>query len=323
MRMQHYSATLIEMLLNYSKLADAIRAAFLDTTITAPNRMHLPRGESTQDVVLIMPAWRRGGLGVVKVVTVRAANMSRSLPTVQGVSLLFDEASGKPVATLDATALTRWRTAATSLLAARYLARPMSSVLTMLGSGAVAGHLIRAYASEFPIRTVLIWSRTEAHAQRLAANLRLGSHVNIATSTDRESAVRQADIISCATLAETALVCGSWVKPGAHVDLVGAFTPQMRESDDALMKIAEIYVDTRAGALKEAGDLVQPLGAGVISASEILGELADMVLHDPGPLPRKDTSITVFKSVGHSIQDLAAAELLINAANAGGVSRET
>ena len=321
--MQHYSATRIEELLGYSKLADAIRAAFLDATIMAPQRMHLPMGESTQDVVLIMPAWRRGGLGVVKVVTVRAANVLRSLPSVQGVSLLFDEASGKPVATVDATALTRWRTAATSLLGARYLARPRSTVLTMLGSGAVAGHLIRAYASEFPLHTVLIWSRTEAHAQRLATNLGLDRHVNIEITTDRENAVRQADIISCATLSETALVCGRWVKPGAHVDLVGAFTPRMRESDDALMKIAGIYVDTRAGALKEAGDLVQPLSAGVISASDILGELAEMVRHNPGQLRPNDRSITVFKSVGHSIEDLAAAELLISAANAAGVSRET
>ena len=321
--MQHYSAAQIEALLSYSKLADAIGAAFLDERISAPTRMHLTTGEATPDVVLIMPAWRRGGLGVIKVVTVRPANTLRNLPSVQGVSLLFDEASGTPVATLDATALTRWRTAATSLLAARYLARPTSAVFAMLGSGAVAEHLVRAYAHEFPLRTVLIWSRTQAHARRLAASLELGSSVSIMTTTDRESAVRQADIICCATMAETALVCGDWVKPGSHVDLVGAFTPRMRESDDVLMKRAEIYVDTRAGALEEAGDLAQPLYTGVISASDILGELADMVRHGPGPLRRHHQSITVFKSVGHAIEDLAAAEVLVAAAEAHGVSRET
>jgi ornithine cyclodeaminase len=321
--MQHYSAAQIERLLSYGKLADAIGAAFLDARISAPARMHLQTGESPQDVVLIMPAWRRGGLGVVKVVTVRAENILRSLPSVQGVSLLFDEASGAPVATLDATALTRWRTAATSLLAARYLARPESSALTMLGSGAVAGHLVRAYASEFSLREVLIWSRTQAHARRLAGSLALGADVNIVTTTDRESAVRRADIVCCATMAETALVSGALVKPGAHVDLVGAFTPQMRESDDALMRIADIYVDTREGALKEAGDLVQPLRAGVISASDIRGELVDLVQRVPGRQRPHATTITVFKSVGHSIEDLAAAELLIAAANAAGVSRET
>lgn len=320
--MQHYSASRIEELLTYSRLADAIGAAFLDDRIVAPTRLHLQTGESTQDALLIMPAWRRGGLGVVKVVTVRAANIPRSLPSVQGVSLLFDEASGTPVATLDATALTRWRTAATSLLAARHLARHTSTVLAMLGSGAVAGHLIRAYASEFPLRTVLIWSRTEAHARRLAMNLELGEGVDVVATKDRESAARQADIICCATMAEAALVCGAWVKPGTHVDLVGAFTPQMRESDDVLMRRADIYVDTRAGALKEAGDLVQPLRAGVISASDIRGELADIV-RSTCPLRREESSITVFKSVGHSIEDLAAAELLVASAHAEVVSRET
>ena len=320
--MQHYSATSIEDRLTYSKLADAIRAAFLDATITAPTRMHLQSGDSAQDAVLVMPAWRRGGLGVVKVVTVRPANALRNMPSVQGTALLFDEASGVPVATVDATALTRWRTAATSLLAARYLARPTSTVLAMFGSGAMARHLIHAYASEFPLRTVLIWSRSEDHARRLATKLELPQSVDIVVTTDRESAGRQAHIISCATMAEAALVGGSWVQPGTHVDLVGAFTPHMRESDDRLVECAQIYVDTRAAALKEAGDLVQPLRAGVISASDILGELADIV-RGPFPLRRTDTAITVFKSVGHSIEDLAAAELLIGAAGSVGVSRET
>src|SRR5262245_60551543 len=122
--MRHFAASRIGKLLSYSALADAIGAAFAADAITAPSRMHLHSDVGTQDAVLIMPAWRRNGLGVVKLVTVRSANAARGLPTVQGVSLLFDEASGVPLATVDATALTRWRTAATSLLAARYLARP-------------------------------------------------------------------------------------------------------------------------------------------------------------------------------------------------------
>ena len=115
-------------------------------TVTAPPRLHFPAGQQSPDATLIMPAWRRGGLAVVKVVTVRSGNAVRALPTVQGISLIFDEASGAPIATVDATALTRWRTAATSLLAARYLARPESAVLLMVGSGAMAGHLIQAYS---------------------------------------------------------------------------------------------------------------------------------------------------------------------------------
>jgi len=319
--MQHFSAPRIAELLTYRTLADAIAAAFVDDTVAAPPRLHFPAGQQSPDATLIMPAWRRGGLGVVKVVTVRSGNAVRALPTVQGVALIFDEASGAPIATVDATALTRWRTAATALLAARYLARPESAVLLTVGSGAMAGHLIQAYSAEFPLREILIWSRTEAHARRLAIEVGAvvaSSAVNAVTNLD--DAVGQADIISCATLAKEGLVAGTRVRSGTHVDLVGAFTPDMRESDDELIKRAEIYVDTRAGALKEAGDLVQPLRTGVISIDHIRGELGDLVRSAPR---REDSAITLFKSVGHGIEDLAAVELLLATAAARTVSRET
>ena len=321
--MQHFSAERIAALLTYAGLADAIGAALTDDAVVAPQRWHLHSESQGQDALLIMPAWRRQGLGVVKVVTVRADNAVRSQPTVQGISLLFDEVSGTPLATVDATALTRWRTAATSLLAARYLARPASSVMVMVGSGAMANHLLHAYCSEFPLTEILIWSRTPAHAHRLADTIVLPGPLHVAAVTDLQSAIGCADIVSCATMAERPLVCGAWVKSGAHVDLVGAFKPTMRESDDALIERAEIYVDTRAGALTEAGDLVQPMRAGVIAESAILGELADLVRRGPHGGRNSETSVTLFKSVGHSIEDLAAAERLVSAAGALGVSRET
>ena len=321
--MQHFSAERIAALLTYAGLADAIGAALTDDAVIAPPRWHLHSESQGRDALLIMPAWRRRGLGVVKVVTVRADNAVRNQATVQGLSVLFDEASGTPLATADATALTRWRTAATSLLAARYLARPASSVMVMVGSGAMANHLPRAYCSEFPLTEILIWSRTPAHARRLADTIDLPRSVQVAPVTDLQSAIRRADIVSCATLAEGPLVCGAWVKSGAHVDLVGAFKPTMRESDDTLIERAEIYVDTRAGALTEAGDLVQPLRAGVIGESAILGELADLIRSGPRGGRNSETAVTLFKSVGHSIEDLAAAECVVSAAGAWGVSRET
>ena len=154
--MQHFSAQRITELLTYGTLADAIAVAFAKSDITAPPRWHLPSGQQAADATLIMPAWQRGGLVVCKVVTVRAGNAVRGLPTVQGIMLIFDEPSGAPIASVDATELTRWRTAATSLLAARYLARPESAVLLMVGSGAMARHLIHAYVEEFTLRGILI-----------------------------------------------------------------------------------------------------------------------------------------------------------------------
>ena len=319
--MQHFSAERIEELLTYTKLADAIGAAIADDTIVAPKRWHLCDGGQAQRALLIMPAWRPRRIGIVKSVTVRPENAARGLATVQGISMLFDESSGAPLATVDATALTRWRTAATSLLASRYLARPESAILVMVGSGAMANHLPRALCSEFPLSEVLVWSRTFAHAQRLAGTIRLPAVVNVGAVADLEGAVRRADIISCATMAESPLVHGAWLKSGTHVDLVGAFQPTMRESDDALIKRAQIFVDTREGTLIEAGDLVQPLRAGVIEESAILGELKDLVRHGR-PRGCNTDAVTVFKSVGHAIEDLAAAELLLQTA-AADVSRET
>lgn len=318
--MKHYSAERIAELLTYGALADAIAAAFAGGQVHAPDRLHATLGSDPRDVLLVMPAWRDGALGVVKLITVMASNALSGHPTVQGVSLVFDARRGTPLATVDATALTRWRTAATSLLAARHLARAESAVMAMVGSGNVAEHLIRAYCSEYPLREVLIWSRTEGHAQRLAAHVSIPAGIRIAATTDLEAAVRRADIVSCATLARAPLIAGAWIRPGTHVDLVGAFTPQMRESDDQLVRSAEIFVDTRFGALREAGDLVQPLVAGVIAEADIRGDLRDLVT---GTIRRSSiAAITVFKSVGHAIEDLAAAELLL-AGDAGAVSRET
>jgi len=228
---------------------------------------------------------------------------------VQGVMLVFDEMTGTPAATFDAAALTRWRTAATSLLAARYLARSSSTVMVMAGAGAMAKYLIAAYRSEFPLEEIWIWSRTAARAQELAASIQIGGE-RVHATTKLDGAVARADIVSCATLAEDGLIRWSWVKAGTHIDLVGAFNPSRRESDDDLVRRAQIHVDSRVGALKEAGDIIQALASGAISTDNIRGDLAALVRGIPQCGRHDETAITLFKSVGHSIEDLAAAELL-------------
>ncbi len=310
--MIHISAAQIAGLLRYCELADAIGAAFASDGIHVPQRVHVPVEDyAHRGVLLLMPAWRTGGLLGVKIVSVNSENRALGLPTVQGTLLITNAETGVPVATLDATEITRWRTAATSLLAARMLARPESAVLVLAGSGAVAQHLLSAYLEAFRLREVLVWSRTAARARQLVTDIAPTGQTTVTAVDDLEAAVRRADIVSSATLSEGGLIKGQWVKPGTHVDLVGAYTPRMRESDDDLILRAAIFVDTRATATREAGDLVQPLAAGLITESEIRGELRELVRRQCQG--RESTeAITLFKSVGHALEDLVSAEMVLS-----------
>jgi ornithine cyclodeaminase len=252
-----------------------------------------------------MPAWRAGGHSGVKIVHVAPANAARGEPVVHATYLLSDAVTGAPVALLDGGELTDRRTAAASVLAAQYLARPDSTRLLLLGSGKVARALAEAYAARFPLRDIAIWSPTAAHALRLARSLAEEGLPARAVARPDPAA---ADIISAATLATVPLIRGAEVRPGTHVDLVGAYRPDMRESDGALLARATLVVDTRAGALAEAGDILQAIAEGAITEAAIAADLAALCRGDhPGRTRREE--ITVFKSVGWAGEDLAAAIL--------------
>jgi ornithine cyclodeaminase/alanine dehydrogenase-like protein (mu-crystallin family) len=302
----------------FPRLIDALRLAFR-SPITVPARHHhtLERSGEPPASLLLMPAWTDSGatgsfLGV-KIVSVYPGNAARSLPSIFGVYLLMDGATGAPLAAIDGRVLTLWRTAAASALAASYLAREDAGRLVMVGAGALAPYLIRAHASIRPIGDVQIWNRNADKARQLAATFS-GERYQVRPSVDLEPAVRNADIVSCATLSPEPLVRGSWLKPGAHLDLVGAFTPRMRETDDDAVRRARVYVDTRAGALKEAGDIVQPLASGVIKETDIAGDLFDLC-REKARRRQSDEEITLFKSVGTALEDLAAARLAYESAN--------
>jgi ornithine cyclodeaminase len=293
-----------------------------------PVRHHHPIREplgpgSADAMLLLMPAWTTGASGRVgvKVVTVFPDNGRRSLPSIYGQYLLLDGSTGATLALLDGTMLTKRRTACASGLAARYLSRPDAARLLMIGTGALAPELIRVHAKVRPIEDVAIWGRTAAQAEELAARLSvslpaaIGRPVTVRAVGDREAAVRDADIISCATLSTAPLVEGGWLREGQHVDLVGAFTPQMRESDDRAVQRARLYVDTRAGALKEGGDIVQPIASGAIRDADVIADLFDLARGlQTGRAAGDTTSITLFKSVGAALEDLAAAELAVEMA---------
>ena len=233
-------------------------------------------------------------------------NPARGLPTSQGVMLVFAPDDGRLRAMVDSRVITALKTASDSVLAAGYLAAPGSSHLLVVGAGVMAGHLARAYSALFPgLQRISVWSRRPEAAQALAASL-AGLSAEVVAVQDLQATAGQADIICTATMSTAPLVYGAWLKAGAHVDLVGGFTPAMRESDDDLVARAAVYVDCRASAL-QAGDLAQPLAAGRIGPDHVRGDLYDLVAA-PG---RPEADITVFKNAGGAHLDLMVAARLL------------
>ncbi|MCW5625732.1 MAG: ornithine cyclodeaminase family protein, partial [Burkholderiales bacterium] len=246
--------------------------------------------------LLLMPAWRPGEVVGVKVLQVAPGNAARGEPAVHSLYILSDARTGKPLALLDGAELTARRTAAASALAAAYLARASVSRLLIVGTGRLAPNLAAAHATVRSYSSITVWGRRADAAQAMAARIRAETGIETGVAANLEDAVREADVISCATLSREPLVHGAWLQPGTHLDLVGAFTPAMRETDAAAMAVGSVWVDTLAGACAEGGDIVQAIAAGVLSRADIRGALSGL---DAGVIPRRDhdDEITVFKSV--------------------------
>jgi len=255
--------------------------------------------------LLLMPAWDARCTGV-KIVHVAPGNAERGLPAVHAEYLLSDAATGAPLALLDGGELTDRRTAATSALAATLLARPDSRRLLLLGSGKVAAALAECFAATFDLAEIAVWSRAPANAERLARRLgeRHGLPARAAASPDP----RGFDIVSAATLATEPLIRGAQLDPGTHLDLVGAYRRAMREADSEAIRRARLVVDTRAGALAEAGDLLLAIAEGAVTQAHIAADLAQLCRGEAPGRARAD-EITCFKSVGWAGEDLAAAKL--------------
>jgi ornithine cyclodeaminase len=301
-------ASEVEAILEFTPLIEHLRQAFrLGAEIPARDH-HVLATDEGHATLLVMPAWRRQRFIGVKLVTIFPDNPKSGLPALTGVYVLMSGLTGEPLAIIDGRMLTLRRTAAASALAARYLARQDSERLLIVGTGALAPQLIVAHASVRPIRELIVWGRSPDKAERLAQNFS-GRRLTARATTDLEAAVRGADVISCATAAETPLIHGQWLNPGQHLDLVGGFTPAMREADDAVIERARLYVDTYAGAMTEAGDIVQPLKSGLITEAAIAGDLAELC---QGRRAGRSfyNQITLFKSVGTALEDLAAAEFI-------------
>jgi ornithine cyclodeaminase len=292
-------------------LIDALEEAFRAPAVVPERRHYEIRSASPGQragTLLVMPAWRVGGALGIKLVTIYPDNALRSLPAVAATYLLLDAETGHPKALLDGGELTLRRTGAASALAARFLSAPDASRLLMVGTGRLAPHLIESHAVVRPIREIRIWGRTTGHSLTLAASLQRPGW-SVEATDDLEGSVRWAHVVSCATLSRQPLVRGAWLGAGQHLDLVGAFTPEMCETDDAALARSEIFVDTRHGALAESGEIIGALRRGAIDERSLRGELSDLASGRAGR--SHPSAVTLFKSVGTALEDLVAAELAI------------
>ena len=311
--MRVVSSAEIDRALTFPALVEALAEAFRGGIKTPVRHHHGIARPGSPATLLLMPAWTDGAaeqahIGV-KVVSVFPDNGTTGLPSVLGTYLLMDGTTGAPLAALDGTRLTLWRTAAASALAASHLARPDAARMVMVGAGGLAPFLIRAHAGGRPIRDVKLWNHRPERAEALATALR-GEGLPVEAVTDLEAAVREADLVSCATLSAAPLVRGAWLKPGAHLDLVGAFNLAMREADDAALRRACVYVDSEA-ARTEGGDVALGLKSGAIDEAHIRGDLSALCRGEAGGR-RDPDEITLFKSVGTALEDLAAAMLVFS-----------
>jgi len=317
--MQLFDANTTRAALPFDRLIAALRERFAGGCEVPPRHVHeinSPISEggdaaSRRMTSLIMPAWLPGKYYGVKIVNIAPGNAKRGLPGLHSSYLLFDARTGAPLAQIDGDQITERRTAAASALAASYLARADAKHLLVVGAGRVAQLLPAAYRAVRPLERVTVWARRASEAQALAAQVRAAGLPAFA-STDLAAACGEADIVSCATLSTEPLVRGAWLAPGSHLDLIGSFTPAMREADDACFQDARVFVDTDE-ALQKSGDLLVPMQHGVLRADDVRGTLT--TLSKGVATGRKgEHERTVFKSVGTALEDLAAAVLVYESA---------
>ncbi len=292
----------------FRALIHEIKKAFASSGIQVPLRQHhdfLNPKEGVDSTLLMMPAWNPGKEAGVKIVTVSPNNGKYNLPSIQGTYIYLDAHKGFVKAILAAKSLTAKRTAATSALAASFLARKDASSMLMIGTGVLSKNLILAHASVRPIKEVYVWGRNFEKAQSICNDLAT-ENFNIKAIESISTVISKVAIISCATFTKTPLVLGKYLKGGQHIDLVGSYKIDMREADDEAILKSQVFVDTYEGCLKESGDIVIPLKNGIITENDLKADLFELCTKKKSGR-QSDKEITVFKSVGHALEDLTAA----------------
>jgi ornithine cyclodeaminase len=291
-----------EAKLDWLKLGAALEAGHMLPSAEISDSF-LYRGK---DTLLNRAAWIDGLGLLVKSATIFPENAAQNLPAVNGGAALYSDKNGLLEALVDFHLLTKYKTAGDSLFAAMKLARPESKTILIVGAGTVGRSLRAAYGAGFPEARFLIWNRNIARAEALARDF---PNTDVAESL--ADAVQQADIVTCATMVTEPILQGEWLKAGQHIDLIGAYRPDMREADDAALKKARIFVDSRATTIEHIGELKRPIAAGVITADDVVADYYDIA---SGTFARgNDAEITLFKNGGGAHLDLMTAAYIRDA----------
>lgn len=309
--MRVIEASEVHQAMNFKELIPAIEQTFAgDHGMPQRNVFCLEKGADHGDAFAVLPAWNSKAIGV-KAFTYFPENAPKGFDSLYSKILMFKRETGEPLALVDGTSVTYWRTAAVSALGSKYLARKNSSRLLVCGTGNLAPYMALAHASVRPITHIDIWGRSLEKAEKVADEIHQNrSDITVTAITDIENSARQADIISCATGASEPLILGNWIKPGTHTDFVGNHAPNRRECDSELITKASVFVDSRLNVLNEAGELLIPITEGIFSADDVKAELAQLTTGEHSGRQSED-EITVFKTVGTALSDLAGACLVV------------
>lgn len=305
--MKIISAEQVHEALRYPELIDALQDAYAKTYTMPPRNVYLlDNNPANHDAFALLPSWNDKYIGV-KAFTYFPDNPKPQFQSLYSKILLFDRAHGEPLALIDGTSVTYWRTAGISGLAARLLARPDAKTLLLLGTGNLASYIIRAQASVRKLERVIVWGRNPAKAERVinAMSAQLPA-LQFSVATDIRKACADADIIVSATGSHEPLVFGDWVREGTHTDFIGNHHATKRECDTALVLKSRVYADSRDNCFREAGEILVPISEGVFSQGDVIGQLSEMCAGTV-PLRQSPSDITLFKSIGMAMSDLVGA----------------
>ena len=308
--MKHFDMKAIQTALPYPLLVDALAQGLQQFSETPARSFFSPNQDAS--CVMIMPAWRPHQMVGVKLVSVWPENNAKGESAVSAVYVLISCLDGRPLAVLDGTELTLRRTAAAAALAAKRLARENSETLAVLGTGSLSVPLVQAHTDTMRFKNVLVWGRQFYKAQLVVNQLReLG--IEVRAMGDLHKTLAMSDVVAVATTSTEPFLKAAWVRPGTHISLVGAFTPQMAEAEPGLISKSQLFADCRASVLEKGGEVFQAIEQGLILDSDIIADLAELTAQPDRSWRHDAQAITVFKSVGFALLDLIAAELVIKA----------
>ena len=306
--MKYFDMKAIQTALPYPLLVEALAKGLQQFAQTPARSFFSPNQDAS--CVMIMPAWRPHQMMGVKLVSVWPENNAKGESAVSAVYVVISCLDGRPLAVLDGTELTLRRTAAAAALAAKRLARENSETLAVLGTGSLSVPLVQAHTDTMRFKNVLVWGRQFHKAQRVVNQLKeLG--IEVRAMGDLEETLALSDVVAVATTATEPFLKAAWVKPGTHISLVGAFTPQMAEAEPGLISKSQLFADCRASVLEKGGEVFQAIEQGLVLDSDIIADLAELTAQSDRSWRHDGQAITVFKSVGFALLDLIAAEVVM------------